>query len=203
MRLLFFIAIDAPDPLFHRLRIDRRNASGLLSVTPMPTTGFSAGTGRMRLTAVVCAAVLASGLAASAHAMPRGERHEVRHEIDHLEDHWREALLSNNVAAMDALLASDYMAITSSGTLQSKDETLAKLRTGAFHIKSLEITDRKVRFYGSTALVTSRAEISGATPEGDLNGSFRYTRVYVRDPGGTWRIVSFEASRIRDEGDHK
>jgi hypothetical protein len=36
-----------------------------------------------------------------------------------------------------------------------------------------------------------------------LNGSFRYTRVYVRDPGGTWRIVSFEASRIRDEGDHK
>jgi ketosteroid isomerase-like protein len=157
----------------------------------------------MRLRAVVCAALLASGLVAPAHAMPRGERHEVRHEIDHLEDHWREALLSNNVATMDSLLASDYMAITSNGTLQSKDETLAKLRSGAFHIKSLEITDRKVRFYGSTALVTSRAEINGASPEGDLNGSFRYTRVYVRDPSGVWRIVSFEASRIRDEGDHK
>lgn len=157
----------------------------------------------MRLTAAVCAALLASALGAPADAMPLGERHEVRHEIDHLEDHWREAILSNNVAAMDALLASDYMAITSSGTLQSKDETLAKLRTGAFHIKSLEITDRKVRFYGSTALVTSRAEISGTTPDGDLNGSYRYTRVYARDPSGVWRIVSFEASRIRDEGEHK
>ena len=157
----------------------------------------------MRLTAAVCVALLACGLAVQASALPRGERHEVRHEIDHLEDHWREALLSNNVAAMDALLDRDYMAITPNGTLQSKDETLARLRGGAFHIKSLELTDRKVRFYGSTALVTSRAEISGTTPEGDLNGSYRYTRVYVRDAGGAWRIVSFEASRIHDEGDHK
>lgn len=203
MRLLFSATIEHRSALFYRLCIDRRDASGLPSVTPMPTTGFSSGTGRMRLRAVVCAALLASGLAAPAYAMPRGERHEVRHEIDHLEDHWREALLSNNVAAMDALLASDYMAITSNGTLQSKDETLANLRSGAFHIKSLEITDRKVRFYGSTALVTSRAEINGASPEGDLNGSFRYTRVYVRDPSGVWRIVSFEASRIREESAHK
>lgn len=203
MRRLFFAAMEFWDALFYRLRIDRCDASGLLSVTPMPTTGFSSGTGRMHLMAGVCAALLASGLAAPANSMPRGERHEVRHEIDHLEDHWREAILSNNVAAMDALLASDYMAITSNGTLQSKDETLAKLRGGAFHIKSLEITDRKVRFYGSTALVTSRAEINGTTPDGDLNGSYRYTRVYVRDPSGAWRIVSFEASRIRDEDDHK
>jgi ketosteroid isomerase-like protein len=135
--------------------------------------------------------------------MPRGERHEVRHEIDHLEDHWRDAILNRNVAAMDALLASDYMAITANGTLQSKDETLANLRSGTLHIKSIDITDRKVRFYGATALVTSRAEVSGSTAEGDLTGSYRYTRVYVRDANGVWRIVSFEASRIRESGDHK
>jgi ketosteroid isomerase-like protein len=137
-------------------------------------------------------------LFAAAQAMPRGERHEVRHEIDHLEDHWRDAILSSNVAAMDALLAPDYMAITSNGTLQSKNETLTKLRNGTVHIKSLEVTDRKVRFYGSTALVTSRAEVTGTTAEGELTGSYRYTRVYVRDASGEWRIVSFEASRIRE-----
>ena len=97
----------------------------------------------------------------SAHAMPRGERHEVRHEIDHLEDHWREAILNRNVAAMDALLSSDYMAITANGTLESKDETLSRLRSGAVHITSIDVTDRKVRFYGGTALVTSRAEVTG------------------------------------------
>jgi ketosteroid isomerase-like protein len=136
-------------------------------------------------------------------ALPRGERHEVRHEIDHLEDHWRDAILSGNVGAMDALLSKDYMAITANGTLQSKDETLANMRSGAFRIKSIEITDRKVRFYGATALVTSRAEVTGTTPDGTLDGSYRYTRVYVRDTSGVWRIVSFEASRIRESDEHK
>ena len=137
------------------------------------------------------------------NAMPRGERHEVRHEIDHLEDHWRDAILNRNIAAMDTLLASDYMAITANGTLESKEETLARMRTGAVHITSIDVTDRKVRFYGATALVTSRAEVTGTTPEGELKGAYRYTRVYVRDTGGIWRIVSFEASRIHEAPEHK
>jgi len=135
--------------------------------------------------------------------MPRGERHETRHEIDHLEDRWRDAVLTGNVAAMDTLLAKDYIAITANGMLQTRDEALASLRTGALHFKLLELNDRKVRFYGSTALVTSRAEVNGSTPEGELTGSYRYTRVYVRDAGGIWRIVSFEASRIREGDNHK
>ena len=47
------------------------------------------------------------------------------------------------------------------------------------------------------------AEITSATPGGELSGSYRYTRVYVRDSAGIWRIVSFEASRIREPNDHK
>lgn len=152
---------------------------------------------------VAVLAVLLFAAALSLHAMPRGERHEVRHEIDRLEDHWRDAVLNRNVAAMDGLLAGDYMAITANGTLESKEETLSRMRTGAVHITSLEVTDRKVRFYGPTALVTSRAEVAGTTPEGEMKGSYRYTRVYVRDASGAWRIVSFEASRIRDPNEHK
>ncbi len=135
--------------------------------------------------------------------MPRAERHESKHEIDQLEQDWRDAILHRNVQAMDALLADDYIAITANGTLQSKDQALANLKTGALHFSSIDFSDRKVRFYGQTALVTSRAEVKGTTSEGDLTGSFRYTRVYVRDPKGGWKIVSFEASRIRDTGDRK
>ncbi len=130
--------------------------------------------------------------------MPRGERHETRHDIDQLEEHWRNAVLAGNVAALDALLAKDYIGITANGMLQTRDEALASMRSGMLHFKSLTLTDRKVRFYGNTALVTSRAEVNGATSEGALEGSFRYTHVYVRDAGGVWRIVSFEASRIRE-----
>lgn len=139
----------------------------------------------------------------SLRAMPRAEKHEGRQHIERLEDAWRNAIVHGNIAAMDGLLADDYMAITPTGILQSKDQALAALRSGTTKLVSLEISDRKIRLYGTTALVTSRAEVKGKGPEGDMSGSYRYTRVYVRDPHGIWKIVSFEASRIREPGERR
>jgi ketosteroid isomerase-like protein len=147
--------------------------------------------------------VLSGRSVAQKPGMHRAERHESRLEIDQLEENWRDAALKGNTAAMAALLADDYMAITAAGTLQTKEEALASLRSGRMHFTTLALSDRKVRFYGTTAVVTSIAQVSGVTPEGDLSGSYRYTRVYVRDPQGKWRIVSFEASRIRDPDQRK
>ena len=125
------------------------------------------------------------------------QKHERRHEIDQLEDEWRNAILNSDVKAMASLLAEDYMAVTPSGTLQSREETLQNMKSGRLHFNSLVVTDRKIRFYGNTALVTSLANVQASTPEGQLTGSYRYTRVYVRDAQGIWKIVSFEASRVR------
>jgi ketosteroid isomerase-like protein len=153
--------------------------------------------------ALIMLPVFAANAVQPSPGMPRAQRHEVRHEIDQLEQTWRDAVLHRNAAAMDSLLADDYIAITSNGTLQSKEQALTNLRSGALRFASIEFSDRKVRFYGQTALVTSRAEVSGTTAEGDVSGSYRYTRVYVRDERGSWKIVSFEASRIRVPYDHK
>jgi hypothetical protein len=167
--------------------VDPRDTSGLLSVTPMRTWKAKSPTGwNSRLAIGIL--VLLVGAAPLLAGMPRAERHAGRHFIDHLEDAWRAAILHGNITAMDALLADDYMAITPSGKV---------------HFNSIDLTDRKIRFYGMTALVTSRAEVNGSGPEGDLSGSYRYTRVYVRDERGVWRIVSFEANRIREPGEHK
>jgi ketosteroid isomerase-like protein len=147
--------------------------------------------------------LLAGSFAQRSSGMPRARRHENRHEIDQLEQVWRDAIVQRDASALDGLLADDYIAITPNGTLQSKDQTLANLRSGTLQFKSIELSDRKVRFYGQTALVTSRAEVSGTNDDENLSGSYRYTRVYVRDEQGKWKIVSFEASRIRDAEDHK
>jgi ketosteroid isomerase-like protein len=172
---------------------------------PFPAVSFPMARGALALAVMQAIAILAPGLAANAQqpGMHRSEKHEVRHEIDQLEENWRTAVLKSNTVAMAGLLADDYMAITASGTLQTKEQALANLRTGQTHITSLDLSDRKVRFYGATALVTSIAQVAGSTPEGDLSGSYRYTRVYVRDERGKWQIVSFEASRIREPGEHK
>jgi ketosteroid isomerase-like protein len=144
----------------------------------------------------VCGNILYAGQA-------KPKKHEARHEIDQLEEAWRTAMLKSDTAAMGALLADDYIAITAAGTLQTKDETLANLRTRRVHLTTLDVSDRKVRFYGQTALVTSLAEVEGTNLDGNISGGFRYTRVYVRDAQGKWKIVSFEASHIRQPGERR
>jgi ketosteroid isomerase-like protein len=136
----------------------------------------------------------ASGQKTSMH---RAEKHESRHEIDLLEESWRKAILGNDLSALESLLADDYLAITASGTLQTREQALDNLKSGRIHFDLLEITDRKVRFYGTTALVTSVARVKGSTLDGNVNGSYRYTRVYARNDKGIWKIVHFEASQIR------
>ncbi len=157
---------------------------------------------RLVSVAVLLVCAFSTG-AAQKSGMPRGERHELRRVIDQLEETWRNAVMTKDVAAMDSLLADDYIAITANGTLQSKEQTLTNLRSGKVNFSSIEFSDRKVRFYDHTALVTSRAEVAGSSGDDDISGSYRYTRVYVHDPKGVWKIVSFEASRIRDSDDHK
>ena len=191
----------------HFRLIDRRNCARLLSDTPMPgaMTKLSFSISRRVAPAFLLASMLVMTApdAASQSQMHRTQKHEIRHEIDQLEDQWRIAVLKGDIPAMDSLLADDYMAITASGTLQTKDEALANLRSGRTHFLSLEISDRKVRFYRTTALVTSVADVKATTPDGDISGSYRYTRVYVRDEHGAWKIVSFEASKIGDQAEHR
>ena len=158
---------------------------------------------------VACALLFVAALAPALSAapppggMPRAQKHESRHEIEQLEEAWRNAMLKSDAAALDSLLAEDYMAITPSGTLQSKEEALASMRSGGIHLTAIALSDRKMRFYGSMALVTSRAEVSGTTTGRDISGGFRYTHVYVRNQQDVWKIVSFEANRIREPGERK
>lgn len=158
---------------------------------------------RLSCVAVLLLFAMVATAAQPSPGMPRAQRHESRHEIDQLEQKWKDAVVHHNATVMESLLADDYLAITSNGTLQSKEQTLANLRAGTLRIGSIAFSDRKVRFYGQTALVTSRAEVSGTAPDGDISGSFRYTRVYVKDDHGDWKIVSFEVSRIRSQDEHK
>lgn len=133
----------------------------------------------------------------SLHAgLGKALKHEHRHEIDQLEEAWCRAILHGDVTVLGNLLSDDYISITAKGVLQTRDVFLENLRTRQTQIISLDLSDRKVRFYGTTAVVTSLAHVEGTKGSEDISGSFRYTHVYVRNAAGLWKLVSAEASRI-------
>ena len=143
--------------------------------------------------------ILLSACANQAYAL--FPHHENAHkEIEGLELDWRQAQLSNNVSEVDRLLADDYLGISANGILETKADELSRRRSGSLHITQLDLSDIKVRIYGDTAVVTSRADLVGKNGDRDISGRFRYTRVYSNRMG-QWRIVSFEASRISPSHD--
>jgi ketosteroid isomerase-like protein len=71
------------------------------------------------------------------------------------------------------------------------------MRTRNFSIKSLDVSDIKIKLISQhAAIVTSLAEVDGTNDGRPLHGSFRYTRVYQRIPNDGWKITSFEATHV-------
>lgn len=115
--------------------------------------------------------------------------------IEHLESKWVAAQMVGNTTAMASMMADDYLGISPDGTLETKADTLAAYKNGTLHFTALQTSDRKIRLYGSTAVVVSKAEASGTRNGEPIGGHYRYTRVYHFN-GTAWKIVSFEASPI-------
>ena len=137
-----------------------------------------------------------------AMAVPLLHRDDRLHrEIESLEAQWRTAVLQNDVATVNRLLADDYLGINPNGTLETKADALALRRAGTMKISSIDPINIKVRVYGDTAVVTSQVQLEGHDGERDISGRYHYTRVYSHR-SGEWKVVSFEASRIAPGSKH-
>ncbi len=155
----------------------------------------------LRLSLLLLTFILAgSGYGAHASTFPLPHHDDRLHkEIEGLESEWRNAVLNNDVSVFEKLLADDYLGVTANGTLETKADAVAMRRAGTVRISELQPSDTKVRVYGDTAVVTSRVELAGTNGDRDISGTYRYTRVYNKR-SGSWKIVSFEASRIPPGG---
>lgn len=126
------------------------------------------------------------------HPQPR----QIVHIIEKLERMWQQAELTGNTATMTNMLSEDYLGIYGDGTLATKAETIDSFKKGKTKFSHIHTWDRKIRVFGSTAVVVSKAQVTGEHEGESLSGYYRYTRVYHRR-NGVWRIVSFEASASR------
>ena len=155
-----------------------------------------------RITVALLPAVCLSGLlcrtsVAEPKAKPVKEsrRAETR-DIESLEEQWRAAIVSGDATSMEKLLADDFLAISARGTLLDKGQYLNRMSTHATKLASVDLMDLKIRVQPSSAVAVSQARISGMLEGRPIEGTFRYTKVYTRGPGGAWHMTNFEATRV-------
>jgi len=125
-----------------------------------------------------------------------------REQIESLEEQWKDATLAGDAAAMDKLLSDDYVGISWTGQVNTKAMQLDRIRNRALVVQHMTLSDIKIKVVGPVAIVTSRAQVQGTSETGEIDGDFRYTRVYQRLPTGAWKITNFEATRVPPNGDH-
>jgi ketosteroid isomerase-like protein len=148
---------------------------------------------------LACACLLLAllpGAQAKSIPHPHHQPKSIVRTIQHLELQWRTAQLNGDTAVMSSMLSDDYLGISGDGTLATKAETIAAVKSGAVRFTQMNVSDVKIRIYGTTAVVVSKAQVKGTKDGESISGVYRYTRVYHR-VNGIWKIVSFEASALR------
>jgi ketosteroid isomerase-like protein len=148
---------------------------------------------------MVCVAMwmLCAPLGAKSIPHPHRQPRQVVHIIQNLEMRLQQAELTGNISTIASMLSDDYLGIYADGMLATKADTLASLKNGTVHYTSIHTFDRKIRVYGSTAVVVSKAKVEGVKDGQDISGNYRYTRVYHRT-NRVWKVVSFEASSMHE-----
>ena len=108
----------------------------------------------------------------------------------------REAMMTNDVAALDRLIDDDLVFTTLEGEVVGKRFDLDAHRARRLRLTRLEPSDRHVLRYGGTAVVSVRMEIAGTYDGAPVGGALRYTRVWVERSDG-WRIVAGHMGAVK------
>ena len=118
-------------------------------------------------------------------------------EIVALEARLRAAQLTADVPALDALIADELLFTGPDGQLGTKAADLAAHRSGAVRFRTHVPEELRVRRVGSHVAVSAlRARLVVEVGGASVAGTYRYTRVWAREPDGAWRVVGGHVSPV-------
>ena len=105
---------------------------------------------------------------------------------------YRVAMIKNDAAKLQTLLADDLTYVHSAGQLETKADVLKSVTTGKNVITKMEFSDTSVRFYGNTALVRCRVDLWHS----DTNiVHMNILHAWVHGPKG-WQLSARQATRL-------
>jgi len=116
-------------------------------------------------------------------------------EIKRLEEARNQAILRGDAAALERMTADDYTFITLKGELRTKADIVKGFASGSFKYQSRSISDLNIHIYGQAAIVTGRSVQQGTENGKNYSGSYRFTRVYVKQ-NGSWKTVALHTTLI-------
>lgn len=118
-----------------------------------------------------------------------------KQEIESLEAELAQAMLHNNVTALDRLLADEVIFTDPQGGVINKAQDLALHRAGVLVVTTYEVDDLTSLVLDSTAVTNMKVKVVGTFKDEPFEGIYRYTRTYLKQ-NGQWKIIAAQATAV-------
>ena len=139
----------------------------------------------------------ANAAANNANAAPVANATAIETDIKKMVNDVAAALTKNDADALDKFYGDTYMLVNTDGSVQTKAERLASIRSGETKFESFVYDEINVRSNpeGTGAVVIAKATAKGLNKGKPLPGPVRVTQVWSKTKDG-WRMVSGQATPI-------
>jgi ketosteroid isomerase-like protein len=113
-----------------------------------------------------------------------------------LEEQWDAANLKGDAAALDRILANEFILTGDDGKVHTKTEVLSELKSRNISYQSAKTEELKIILHGNAAVVSGRWRGNYKNHGRNVNLLERFTNFYVRQ-GGRWQCVASHGSAIK------
>jgi len=102
----------------------------------------------------------------------------------------QKALQEGNADALDRIYASSYIFTAVDGTMSTRPQRIAAIKSGKLKYKSLSIENVKIKIYGDAAVATFNGEARFAPGNENLDGKFVTTTTFIKSNGHWMQVAS-------------
>jgi ketosteroid isomerase-like protein len=112
----------------------------------------------------------------------------------HREDFYG-ALKKNDLEKLTQIYSDDYMLVRPDGSVFSKAQILDDLKSHSMRFNSIELTNEKIRNYGSVAVLTGDSKITSVRDGKESSTEFRLVAIYCKQSDRIV-LVHFQSSPL-------
>lgn len=136
----------------------------------------------------LCTLILLTGASVWAAADPEAV-------IRNAEQSWAKEVVQRDYAGLEKLLGDQLIYAHATGAVESKDEYIGRLRSGAQKYNKVEHEKIRVVVYGDSAVTHSAVRMTGTSNGKPFNDHVMMLNVWEKQ-AGSWRLAAHQTTKI-------
>jgi hypothetical protein len=118
-------------------------------------------------------------------------------EIIALDKQRMDAMVAQDVATMEKLIADDLVYTHSSARIDTKQSLIGNMKSGSTVYTQMEPSDVAAQDLGDAVVLTGTAKVTVQGARGEMKFGIRFIDVYA-NRGGQWQMVAWQSTRTPD-----